>query len=157
MSYASGMSAHYASATISLLVSVALSVPAVAQAAPKRIHIIGASVRGGFEDGPLFGAKEAGDSVSMHHMLKRWCDGEVKVTTHPPMEMCYTFNDPLKIGKKQIDGCKKRKADMVVAVDFPFWFANTPLANLWLAQAQLMGTGMTEFGDSTGPLSGLLV
>ena len=34
---------------------------------------------------------------------------------------------------------------------------DTPLANLWLTQAQLMGTGMTEFGDSTGPLSGLLV
>ena len=32
----------------------------------------------------------------------------------------------------------------------------TPLANLWLAQAKLMGTGMMEFGDSTGPLNGLL-
>jgi len=34
---------------------------------------------------------------------------------------------------------------------------NTPLANLWLSQAQLMGTGMTQFADSTGPLNGLLV
>ena len=34
---------------------------------------------------------------------------------------------------------------------------DTPLANLWLLQAQLMGTGMKQFGDSTGPLSGLLV
>jgi hypothetical protein len=33
---------------------------------------------------------------------------------------------------------------------------NTPLANLWLSQAQLMGTGMTQFADSTGPLKGLL-
>lgn len=32
----------------------------------------------------------------------------------------------------------------------------TPLANLWLAQAQLMGTGMERFADSTGPLEGLL-
>lgn len=32
----------------------------------------------------------------------------------------------------------------------------TPLANLWLAQAQLMGTGMEKFADSTGPLNGLL-
>ncbi len=32
----------------------------------------------------------------------------------------------------------------------------TPLANLWLAQAQLMGTGMERFADSTGPLKGLL-
>ncbi len=33
---------------------------------------------------------------------------------------------------------------------------NTPLANLWLSQAQLMGTGMKQFADSTGPLKGLL-
>lgn len=32
----------------------------------------------------------------------------------------------------------------------------TPLANLWLSQAQLMGTGMQKFADSTGPLKGLL-
>ena len=32
----------------------------------------------------------------------------------------------------------------------------TPLANLWLSQAQLMGTGMKQFADSTGPLKGLL-
>jgi hypothetical protein len=34
---------------------------------------------------------------------------------------------------------------------------NTPLANLWLSQAQLMGTGVKQFADSTGPLKGLLV
>lgn len=34
---------------------------------------------------------------------------------------------------------------------------NTPLANLWLSQAQLMGTGMKKFADSTGPLESLLV
>ncbi|MEE2642359.1 MAG: DUF1552 domain-containing protein [Planctomycetota bacterium] len=32
----------------------------------------------------------------------------------------------------------------------------TPLANLWLLQAQLMGTGMKRFADSTGPLDRLL-
>lgn len=34
---------------------------------------------------------------------------------------------------------------------------NTPLANLWLSQAQLMGTDLKRFADSTGPLNGLLV
>ncbi len=118
------------SKSAALLLITALAVPvtlfaqkAAEQQAPTHIHVIGASVSGGFEDGPLFGAKETGDSVSMHHMLRKWSGGEVKVTTHPPMEMCYTFSNPLKIGKKQIDGAKKRKADMIVAVDFPFWFA----------------------------------
>jgi hypothetical protein len=33
---------------------------------------------------------------------------------------------------------------------------NTPLANLWLSQAQLMGAGLERFADSTEPLNGLL-
>jgi len=91
--------------------------------APERIHIIGASVSGGFMDGPMFGAKEKGESVSLHRMLKRWCDGEVKVTTHPPMEMWMLFRDPVKTGGKEIAVAKRRKPDAVVAIDFPFWFA----------------------------------
>ena len=34
---------------------------------------------------------------------------------------------------------------------------DTPLANLWLLQARLMGAPMTKFADSTGPLDELLV
>ena len=33
----------------------------------------------------------------------------------------------------------------------------TPLANLWLLQAQLMGTGLKRFADSKGPLDRLLI
>ncbi len=107
-----------------LLLLAAASIPATssAQDAPKHIHIIGASVSGGFEDGPLFGAKTRGDSVSMLHMLKKWSDGEVKVTSHAQLEMCYLFSNPVKNGKKQIDLAKKKDPDMIVAVDFPFWF-----------------------------------
>lgn len=35
--------------------------------------------------------------------------------------------------------------------------SDTPLSNLWLLQAQLMGTGLTKFADSTGPLENLLI
>lgn len=109
-----------------LMLLVILAIPAVSlrtQVAPKHIHIIGASVSAGFEDGPFAGAKVAGDSIPMHKVLKNWSGGVVKVTTHPMLEMCYTFSDPVKIGKKQIDRAKAKKADLVVAVDFPFWFA----------------------------------
>ncbi|MEK6235912.1 MAG: hypothetical protein N2C14_14485 [Planctomycetales bacterium] len=34
---------------------------------------------------------------------------------------------------------------------------DTPLANLWLSQAQLMGVGLKQFADSTGPLKGLVI
>ena len=107
-----------------LLVSLAISTVSLrAQAAPKHIHVIGASVSAGFEDGPFAGAKVVGDSIPLQKVLKSWSGGVVKVTTHPIFEMCYTFSDPVKIGKKQIDRAKVKKADMVVAVDFPFWFA----------------------------------
>ena len=106
--------------SIALLLFVAALTPA--QEAPKHIHVVGASVSGGFEDGPMFGAKRPGDSVSMLYMLKKWSDGEVKVTSHPKLEMWYMFNDPIKTGKKEIELAKKKKADMLVAVDFLFWF-----------------------------------
>ena len=109
---------------------LALSVAAAAQEAgsdarpaPQRIHVIGASVSGGFEDGPMFGAEEAGDSVTVHHVLKRWADGEVRVSAHSQLEMCTLFRDPVAIGKKMVERAQKKKADIVVAVDFPFWFA----------------------------------
>ncbi|MEM7558719.1 MAG: DUF1552 domain-containing protein [Planctomycetota bacterium] len=35
--------------------------------------------------------------------------------------------------------------------------ADTPLANLWLLQAQLMGAGLDRFADSTGPLDSLMI
>lgn len=94
-----------------------------AAVAPERIHIIGASVSGGFVDGPLFGAEEKGDSVSLHRVLKKWCDGEVKVTTHPPMQMWSLFRDPVEIGGQELALATRRKPDAVVAVDFLFWFA----------------------------------
>ena len=91
--------------------------------APERIHIIGASVSGGFEDGPLFGASQQGDSVTLQQLLKRWCGSEVKVTTHAPMEMWNLFTDPKGIGEKEVDMALRRQPDLVLAVDFPFWFA----------------------------------
>ena len=106
-----------------LVLAIAAPAQTDAPAMPKRIHIIGASVSGGFEDGPLFGAEEAGESVTVHHVLKRWADGEVRVSTHSPLEMCTLFQDPVEIGKKMVERAKKKKADIVVAVDFPFWFA----------------------------------
>lgn len=90
---------------------------------PLRIHVIGASVSAGFEDGPLFGADKQGDSVSLQVILRPWCDEHAVVTMHPPLDMTGMFRDPLVVGERQVTIAKKRKPDLVVAVDFPFWFA----------------------------------
>ncbi|HEB53472.1 MAG TPA: hypothetical protein ENI87_09485, partial [bacterium] len=53
-----------------LVAAALLAAPQVAQQeAPARIHVIGASVSGGFEDGPLFGAEEQGDSIPLQKLL----------------------------------------------------------------------------------------
>lgn len=100
--------------------------PAVAPAAePKLVHlrVIGASVSGGFKDGPLTRATEPGDTVSMHHLLKAWCGDQAKASTHSSTAMMLMFTAPERIGGEQVKAVQKAKPDAVVAVDFPFWFA----------------------------------
>ncbi len=97
---------------------------APAKAAKKlRLHVVGASVSGGFEDGPLWGAAEQGDSVPLQWVLKAWCGEHARATTHPLEPMAQLFISPMELGRQQIDGAKKAKAEILVAVDFPFWFA----------------------------------
>ena len=91
--------------------------------ATKRVHVIGASVSGGFRDGPMFGAKTQGDSITLQQLLKKWAGEHAKVTTHPTLQMATLFQDPQGIGKDQIERTQRIGPDVVVAVDFPFWFA----------------------------------
>lgn len=99
------------------------SAAAATEVATARVHVIGASVSGGFRDGPLTGAKEPGDSVTLQHVLRAWCGEHARATTHAPLQMLAMFTDPVGIGDKQIQAARKAKPDYVVAVDFSFWFA----------------------------------
>lgn len=88
-----------------------------------RLHVIGASVSGGFRDGPMTGAAEQGDSVTLQHVLKAWCGEHARATTHGPLEMMAMFTNPEQIGERQLQATLKAKPDAVLAIDFPFWFA----------------------------------
>ena len=66
-------------------------------------------------------------------------DGEHHTMNQLPVLMAGSAHGRLKTGK------------IVQCAD------ETPLANLWLLQAQLMGTGLKRFADSTGPLDRLLI
>ena len=66
-------------------------------------------------------------------------DGEHHTMNELPMIVAGSANGKIKTGR--VLNCPE----------------NTPLANLWLSQAQLMGTDLKRFADSTGPLNGLLV
>ena len=65
-------------------------------------------------------------------------DGKYHTMDELPIIVAGSANGKIKTGR--MINCAKR----------------TPLANLWLLQAQLMGTGMEKFADSTGPLEELL-
>lgn len=111
-----------------LAVLFTLLSPLVAQDAassqePLRIHVIGASVSAGFRDGPMFGAEEKGDSVTLQQVLKRWTGDHARATTHREAEMLGMFTDATRLGAMQIAAVEKAKPDVVVAVDFAFWFA----------------------------------
>lgn len=96
--------------------------PAAAVELP-HVRVIGASVSGGFRDGPMTGATESGESVTMQHLLKAWCGDHATASTHPPLEMMAMFTNPERIGQKQVQAALKAKPSAVVAIDFPFWFA----------------------------------
>ncbi|MBL8730462.1 MAG: hypothetical protein JNM25_18735 [Planctomycetes bacterium] len=112
--------------TLAVLALFASLLPAQdAAPTPKklRVHVIGASVSGGFRDGPMFGAEEQGDSVTMQQLLRKWAGESARVTTHSTVDMMAMFTDPARIGAEQIAGVRKARPDLVVAVDFAFWFA----------------------------------
>lgn len=116
-------------ATLSLSFVCCLSLAAQDAAAPApaakklRVHIVGASVSGGFRDGPLTGATEQCDSVPLQDVLKAWAGDDARVTTHNTVQMTVMFTEPEKIGAEQIQLALRAKPDLLVAIDFPFWFA----------------------------------
>lgn len=108
-----------------LAVFATAGLPQDAAAAKKklRVHVIGASVSGGFRDGPAFGAKEQGDSVTLQQVVKAWAGDAARVTTHSTTQMTVMFTDPSTIGAEEVQQALRSKPDAVLAIDFPFWFA----------------------------------
>lgn len=118
-----------------------------------RLHCIGASVSGGFRDGPAFGAEENGDSVTMQHLLRRWSGDHARATTHSTVDMLRMFLEPERIGREQIAGVQKAKADLVVAIDFPFWFAYGFVdGDEATARTQRLATGLEMLGELSMPV-----
>ena len=113
----------------SLLSSVVIglsALPAQQEAAPtalkrQQVVVMGASVSAGFED-PT--SKRADGSVNRSFKL----DVVLKKVWPRPMARVFNvanlmmFRDPEAGGRRQIDAAKKLAPDLVVAIDFPFWF-----------------------------------
>lgn len=94
-----------------------------APAAPQKLFLVGASVTGGFKDGPLTGAKQQGDTVPLQTVLKAWVGDDGSTGAANTGRMLAMFTNPQKLGADQLAAAAKAKPDVLVAVDFPFWFA----------------------------------
>ncbi len=123
------------------------------EAKKARVHVIGASVSGGFRDGPMTRAKEQGESLTLQELLRKWTGEHARATTHATMEMIMMFTAPTKIGQAQIDGALRAKADVVVAIDFPFWFAYGYVGEDEAKErAELLHTGCDMLGKLAMPV-----
>jgi hypothetical protein len=119
-----------------------------------RLHVIGASVSGGFRDGPMTGAEVVGETVSLQQVLKAWCGEHARATTHATMQMMAMFTNPLQIGAQQVAGAQKAEAVGVLAVDFAFWFAYgyVPGDDEAKARGDLLARGLELLDGLRGPI-----
>ncbi|MEC7583842.1 MAG: hypothetical protein VYE77_05955, partial [Planctomycetota bacterium] len=91
--------------------------------------IIGASLSAGFVDGPLTGGDSNNRTVPLQAVVRGWlrdADAETKVRSAADLMM---FRDPKKKGPQQIERSLAREPDLVLALDFLFWYA---YGHMWL-------------------------
>ena len=109
------------------VLAIALTAPWVqAQDEPgavkrQRVVVIGASVSAGFED-PTSRLEDGSvnRSFKLDQVLKKvWPREVARVYNAANLLM---FQDPAGAGRRQVDLARKLKADLVIAIDFPFWF-----------------------------------
>jgi hypothetical protein len=97
--------------------------PSVASGEPAkqpRIEILGASVSAGFVDGPLTGGSPDNRSTSLLRVVNAWLDGtDAQVRSGADM---FLFKDAEGRAPMQVQRAIAREPDLVLAVDFLFWF-----------------------------------
>ena len=87
---------------------------------PPRMAIVGASVSAGFVDGPLTGGDPENRTVPLQKILHGWLkdiDGSVRTHADPLF-----FRDPVGKGKVQIKRALAGEPDVIVGIDFLFWY-----------------------------------
>lgn len=88
-----------------------------AEAAPlRRVAVIGASISAGFNTSGMMGLPAANLADSFRKMFPKGCRVESYADT-------LLFEDPAERGPRQIAKARKLDPTLIVAVDFPFWWA----------------------------------
>lgn len=96
---------------------------AAPDAKPLHLHVVGASVSGGFRDGPLTGAQRVHETVTLPALLQPWLAEHGDVGMANSAKLLMMFTNPQKLGAEQLATAQKKAPDVLLAVDFLFWFA----------------------------------
>jgi hypothetical protein len=87
---------------------------------PLQVAIVGASVSAGFVDGPLSGGTTENSTVPLQRLVREWLAArEARVTSRADALM---FQDAATKGRAQVERTVKAGPDLVIALDFLFWF-----------------------------------
>lgn len=88
--------------------------------APLAVAIVGASVSAGFVDGPLSGGSPDNRTVPLLAVLRGWLrQTGGRVQSRADLVM---FLDAESSGSRQVGQTRRNPPDLVVAIDFLFWF-----------------------------------
>lgn len=103
------------------LASAVCQAEAGTQAETLRLEIVGASVSAGFVDGALTGGDPDNETVPLQTVVKGWFGPlDAKVQSRADAMM---FLDAERSGARQLDRAAKQQPEVLLAVDFLFWFA----------------------------------
>lgn len=121
---------------------------------PKSVLILGASVSGGFSD-QIMTPKDAADRAHNKTMrLQRalmplWAADAVSIRDFSNVLM---FQDPETYGRAQVDRAVKTKVDVVLAIDFPFWFGYSVRGGDKAARLELQRKGLDLLARIDAPI-----
>ncbi len=131
-------------------------VDAVESAAPKKpvVVILGASVSGGFSD-QFMTADDAADrehnlTVKLAAAIAPWfADDAVSVRDFSNFSF---FQDPPRIGRLQVDRAVRAEPDLVLAIDFMFWFGYSLRGGTQERRLALQRAGLEQLARIDAPL-----
>jgi hypothetical protein len=119
-----------------------------------KVAIVGASLSAGFLDGPFTGGSGEDHTTALQSVVRSWLGDGGTVQGRAELMM---FTDPIVLGEKQMKRVHKDGADLLLALDFLFWYGYGRVSGgqgedetkLRLARFEL---GLLQLADWKGPV-----
>jgi hypothetical protein len=118
-----------------------------------RVTIVGASLSAGFVDGPLAGGSKDNKTTALKKAVAAWLGEVGQVQSRADLLM---FSNPLKLGERQVTRAIQDGGDVLIAIDFLFWYAygytEQRTEDERKARSDRLELGLAQLAQWTGPL-----